>query len=152
MKCPNCGTTIREQSAKPKRPTDFERGEVMAVVAHYTVYHPRAVAPSETSKEYRAVLARLREGMTVEAAKAAIDGMHRTPHNMGINERGQKYLGLELCFRSMDQVVRFIEAPMTPAPMTTKTNTTALALSARQQERERRRMELEMAQKKRIAE
>jgi hypothetical protein len=41
--------------------------------------------------------------------QAAIDGCHRTPHNLGENDRGQTYLALELITRTGDQVARFAE-------------------------------------------
>lgn len=84
--------------------------DVTAVVEHYRTYHPRAMPRiSLQSKEVRAIHRRLDEGYSVEDLCAAIDGMHRTPHNLGVNERGQKYLGLELCMRSASQVDRFAQ-------------------------------------------
>jgi len=44
----------------------------------------------------------------------AIDGCHKTPHNLGDNDRNQKFLGLELIMRSSDQVIRFLENAKNP--------------------------------------
>jgi hypothetical protein len=89
--------------------------EIRKVFAHYRLYHPRAVPnPKSTSKEWRAIRARLSEGYSAEALCQAIDGCHKTPHNLGANERGAKYLGLELICRNSDQVTRFVEANENP--------------------------------------
>jgi hypothetical protein len=82
----------------------------MEVFRHYRTYHPRSYPnPQPDSKEWKAIRSRLKEGYDVATLKAAIDGCHRTPHNMGQNERGQKYLGLELIMRNGGQVARFSE-------------------------------------------
>lgn len=82
--------------------------EIIEVFDHYRTKHPRSHPnPKPTSREWRAIKARLDEGHAVEQLKRAIDGMHLTPHNLGQNERGQQYLGLELCMRNADQVERF---------------------------------------------
>ncbi len=89
-----------------------KRDDILAVFAHYRQRHPRShPSPASKSREWRAIKARLDEGHSVEQLCEAIDGMHRTPHNLGDNERGQKYLALELCMRSASQVQRFAEAP-----------------------------------------
>jgi hypothetical protein len=84
--------------------------QVRQVFAHYRKHHPRAhTNPKSDSKEWKSVKARLAEGIAVERLCLAIDGMHQTPHNLGENERGQQYLGLELCMRNASQVERFAE-------------------------------------------
>ena len=82
---------------------------------HYRTYHPTTLPKLRSgAKEYKAVRARLEEGHTVADLCEAIDGCHKTPHNLGANERGSKYLGLELICRTSDQVTRFIEANRNP--------------------------------------
>lgn len=62
------------------------------------------------SKERRkAVQARLDDGYAVEKLKDAVLGCSKTAHNMGQNERGEKYIDLELICRTAAQVDRFIE-------------------------------------------
>jgi hypothetical protein len=82
--------------------------EARQVCDHYRTYHPKAHTTAK-SKEWRSVQARLAEGFTAEDLIEAIDGAHLTPYNLGANDRGQKYLGLELILRTGDQVTRFIE-------------------------------------------
>ena len=87
----------------------------LAVFAHYRTHHPRShPKPSSKSKEWRAIAERLREGYSVDDLCAAIDGCHLTPHNLGENDRGQKYLGLELIMRTGSQVDRFAETARSP--------------------------------------
>jgi hypothetical protein len=84
--------------------------EVELVFDHYRTYHPDAVKnPKPASREWKAIKSRLAEGSDVATLCKAIDGCHKTPHNLGDNDRGQKYLGLELIMRSGDQVTRFCE-------------------------------------------
>jgi hypothetical protein len=85
--------------------------EVRAVFDRYREYHPRAHRnPKSSSKEWKRIVDRLGEGYSVQDLCDAIDGMHRTPHNLGMNERNQQYLALELCMRTGDHVTRFGEA------------------------------------------
>lgn len=67
--------------------------------------HPDAKA---VAKRRKAVAARLKEGYTVEQLKAAIDGCSKTPHNMGQNDRHERYDDLELICRDGAHVERFL--------------------------------------------
>lgn len=101
-------------AAKPEPPL---AGAVREVIGHYRTYHPQALKrPRSDSKEWRLVAARLREGYTVEQLCAAVDGCHMTPHNLGQNDRGTKYLGLGLIMRDGDQVTRFMETAQEGGP------------------------------------
>lgn len=50
----------------------------------------------------------LKLGYTVENLKAAILGCSLTPHNIGQNDRNQRYDGLHIIFKDADQIDRFI--------------------------------------------
>lgn len=83
---------------------------IRSVFEYYRRAHPRShKKPQSKSKEWKAIKERMDEGSTVEDLCHAIDGCHRTPHNVGQNDRNQTYLGLELIMRSSDQVTRFGE-------------------------------------------
>ena len=83
--------------------------DVLAVFAHYRTYHPRAFKnPKSTSKEWKAIKARLAEGSTVDDLCLAIDGCHRSPWHQGRNDRKTKYDSLELITRSGSKVIEFI--------------------------------------------
>lgn len=98
---------------------------VNAVFEQYRDFHPRFVGGA---KEEKLIHARLADGFTVDDLRAAVRGIHLTPHNLGMNERGQKYLGLALCMRDASQVTRFMETTEVPKAMTAKNRTTAQAL------------------------
>lgn len=61
-------------------------------------------------KRKAAIEARLRDGFSVEDLKAAINGCRKTPHNMGDNDRGQKFNDIELICRNAPNVERFMNA------------------------------------------
>lgn len=66
---------------------------------------PRSVLDDKRRKVIRVAL---QAGHTVEDLRRAILGCSLTPHNMGQNDRGQKYNGIELILRNADQIDRFI--------------------------------------------
>ncbi|AVR10283.1 hypothetical protein [Burkholderia thailandensis] len=59
-------------------------------------------------KRRKAIRGALGMGYSPAELCKAIRGCSLTPHNMGQNDRGQKYNGVELIFRSADQIDRFI--------------------------------------------
>lgn len=63
------------------------------------------------SKREAIIRKSLKLGYTPEDLRAAIDGCRRTPHNMGLNDRGSKYNGLDLILRDADHIDRFIATP-----------------------------------------
>lgn len=92
--------------------------QVCKVFDHYRTHHPKAhKSPQRASKEWKAIAARLSEGSSVDELCEAIDGCHKTPHNLGQNDRQQAYLGLELIMRNGDQVARFMEANARAGPV-----------------------------------
>ncbi len=50
----------------------------------------------------------LKAGYTPEQLCDAISGCSMTPHNIGLNDRGQRFDGLDLILRNADQIDRFI--------------------------------------------
>ena len=67
--------------------------------------HPKA----QLDKKRRAVICNaLAWGYSLDVLKQAISGCAKTPHNMGFNDRNQRYDGLELILRSADQIDRFV--------------------------------------------
>lgn len=59
------------------------------------------------SKRRKAVEARLADGYTVDDLRRAIEGCSQTPHNMGQNDRSERYDDLELICRDAAHVDRF---------------------------------------------
>ncbi len=59
----------------------------------------------------------LKIGYAVNDLKTAILGCSYTPHNMGDNDRGQRYDGLHVIFKNADQIDRFIHNAMNQESM-----------------------------------
>jgi hypothetical protein len=98
--------------------------DVIAVFDAYRKHHPRAFAkPVPTSKEWRAIAARLREGFTVDDLVEAIEGCHVSPFHCGENDRQTPYQSLSLIVRDGSQVNNFIElARKGPTPVLSEKN------------------------------
>ena len=60
------------------------------------------------AKREKAIKNALSLGYTIDDLKAAIVGCSKTPHNMGQNDRGEKYDSIDLIFRDADHIDRFI--------------------------------------------
>lgn len=73
--------------------------------------HPQAKLDDKRKK----IIKRAFEtGYSVDECKAAILGCSLTPHNMGQNDRGEKYDGIDLIFRDADHIDRFIKNSKQP--------------------------------------
>jgi hypothetical protein len=110
-------TEAEPEATKARRPNKPDSvTNIWAVYKHY--YHAqhrpmcRRLKPS--TKTWRAVAARLRDGWTVEELCKAIDGYHLSPFHQGQNETGTKYLDLELFMRSEEKVQKGIEMAENP--------------------------------------
>ncbi|WP_454677479.1 hypothetical protein [Achromobacter marplatensis] len=66
---------------------------------------PRSVLDEKRRKVIRRAL---KEGHSADDLRRAIRGCSKTPHNMGQNDRREKYNGIDLILRSADQIDRFI--------------------------------------------
>ena len=81
-----------------------------AVYDHWRSYHQRSADRLDPgSAEYKRIRAALKTGRTVDDCCEAIDGYHRSPFHTGVNDKGQKYLGLGLIFRDSDHITKGIE-------------------------------------------
>ena len=82
-----------------------------------TFQHPQAVLDP---KRQRLIRQALRCGYSVAQLCDAISGCSQTPHNMGDNDRGQRYDGLHIILRDSDQIERFMRhhhnPPQPPSP------------------------------------
>lgn len=95
----------------PKRSTrksPVPPADVALVMEHYkAVYHPTS-RPGDRERDL--ILARLKEGYSVNDLLKAVDGCHVSPFHCGENERGMKYQSLGLIVRDSKHVVEFMEA------------------------------------------
>jgi hypothetical protein len=76
-----------------------------------TLEHPQA----KLDKKRKATIVNaLRAGYTPEQLSEAIQGCAVTPHNMGKNDRAQRYDGLGVIFKDADNIDRFIRNAHSP--------------------------------------
>jgi len=91
--------------------------------------HPNA---NLDHKRKKLISKALNFGYDVEQLCHAIAGCSNTPHNVGDNDRGQRYDGLHIILRDADQIDRFIHNyeypphPLTEADRRTKANVQTL--------------------------
>ncbi len=70
-----------------------------------TLNHSQALLDA---KRQRLISQALQRGYSVAQLCDAISGCAKTPHNMGDNDRGQRYDGLHVILRDSDQIERFM--------------------------------------------
>jgi len=97
--------------APPDTPSTNHAAETTRVIAHYLTLHPQA-RPGK--RDRKLIGARLEEGWTAEKLCAAINGYHRSPFHLGDNDRGRKFLNLDLVCRDSAHVQAGIEMPLHP--------------------------------------
>jgi len=94
--------------------------EIQTVWTAYREYHPRLPGTLKSNrKEYRLVKARLEDFSTADLIQA-IHGYHASPFHNGDNDKGRKYLNLQLICRDIEHVARGIE--MAEQPERTKSD------------------------------
>jgi len=91
-----------------KKPEKF-KAELLEIFGYWKEAWGKNEQAKLTPKRKKAVLARLKEGYTVDQIKLAIYGCSVTPHNNGTDPKGDGriYDCLELICRSGDNVERF---------------------------------------------
>lgn len=72
--------------------------------------HPRAVFDA---KRQRRIIARLKDGFTLEELCAVARGVCHSPFHMGENDTKTKYDGIDTIYRDAEQVEKFIELSKT---------------------------------------
>jgi hypothetical protein len=108
------GKEGKESSSAAVAATEPSHGQILEVFSHYRGYHPRShPKPVPTSKEWKLIEARLKEGYTVADLCAAIDGCHKSPFHLGENDTGKRYTNLDLIVRDSSHVNDFIEIAST---------------------------------------
>ncbi len=105
-------TQIEEETLSANLPTGEESEKpdspARQVFDHWRAAMGKTAAAKMDSKRAGAVRARLHDGYTVDDLKRAVDGCKATPHNMGQNDRGEKYDDLGLICRDAAHVDRFM--------------------------------------------
>lgn len=85
----------------------------MKIFFHWqqVMHHPQAKLDKSRQQWISGALGM---GYDALALCTAIDGCSRTPHNIGQNEKGERYDGLHVIFKSADQIDRFIHNAKNP--------------------------------------
>lgn len=93
--------------------------------------HPRA---NLDDKRKALIRKHLKSGYSADDLKSAIVGCSNTPHNMGDNDRGQKYDSIELILRDSGQIDRFMgnsaSKPISRTPSGNRLNRNMAAANA----------------------
>lgn len=91
----------------PESPGGPKQDPVQELFAYWqeVMQSPRSVLDDKRRKAIRTAL---KNGHSPDDLRRAIRGCSKTPHNMGQNDRREKYNGIELILRSADQIDRFI--------------------------------------------
>ncbi|MBN9287582.1 MAG: hypothetical protein BGO43_04150 [Gammaproteobacteria bacterium 39-13] len=84
-----------------------------------TMKHPNAKLDKNRTKLIREAL---KLGYSIEELCQAISGCAITPHNIGLNDKGQRYDGLHIILRNADQIDRFISNFLHPPRQKTKSD------------------------------
>lgn len=102
---------ITSNSIEENTPNLKKDGSNMSVIQNIfdvwkdTLNHPTA----KLDKKRKFIISNaLKMGYTLEQLCEAIKGCLQTPHNMGCNDRGQRYDGLGVIFKDADNIDRFI--------------------------------------------
>ena len=116
--------------------------ELEQIAEHYRSHKTTSKHWRMKKGERELVLARLKDGYTVEAIKMAIDGMHMTDWNIGKNPEGTMYLDLYYAL-SEDKIDKRIR--------TAETRARHLESDLKRREAERIQRELDELARKRAA-
>lgn len=111
----NCNIAAQAQQVNEKAKM------VDQIFSHWkiTMDHPKAQLDT---KRKALITKALIAGYSEQAICEAISGCAKTPHNMGDNERGQRYDGLHIILRDADQIDRFIGNYHAPPRRITKSD------------------------------
>lgn len=113
--------TERETSNIVALPRPIEKNKPEQIIFEHwkaTMNHPKAKLDS---KRKRLILEAIKLGYDYEQLCEAISGCALTPHNIGMNDNGQRYDGLHVILRNADQIDRFIRNYYEPPQQLNKT-------------------------------
>ena len=120
------GNIEKEKQAKEKvlnHKTENLNESILEIFEFWktTLNHPNAQLDKKRTICIRQALSL---GFNVSQLQEAIVGCSQTPHNLGHNERGERYDGLHVIFKSSDNIERFIRNCHNPptAPSAAKIN------------------------------
>jgi hypothetical protein len=106
-----------EKRNTPHSPPPGGEGPADQIHAHYVqtlkAIRPRRRPPRLSPKDRKRIEEHLRSGLTVDDLKRAVEGLMRSPHHLGENDRHTEYLELEYALRKPGQMAALVpeEAP-----------------------------------------
>lgn len=121
---------IKDLSSQPT--ADPLRANLVDIFEFWKSTMEKTGATKLDSKRKSKIEQRLKDGYTVEQIKQAIVNCSKTPHNMGHNDRGQKYNDIELICRDAANLERFIESKPETAGQQTQHDDTSWGQSMAQ--------------------
>lgn len=104
------GNIQKEKQAKEKVSVCKNENINQAIVEIFEFWKTKLQHPSAKldDKRRRCIRSALAMGFSVTQLQEAITGCSQTPHNLGHNERGERYDGLHVIFKNSDNIDRFI--------------------------------------------
>lgn len=108
----NAGLPVDNSEVTTKQPAkaDKPKNDVAEIFDYWCSVMNKSAATKLDKKREKAIKDRLKDGYPVEYIKTAIEKCSRTPHNMGVNDNGQKYNDITLICRSAAHIERFYES------------------------------------------
>lgn len=120
------GKALANQEQNQEQKQEGDRDVVVEIFDYWkrTMGSPRSKLDDTRRKSIKAALAM---GYSPGDLCRAIRGCSLTPHNMGQNERGQRYDGIVLILRNADQIDRFIANDANPPRVNLKLDLAAIS-------------------------
>lgn len=116
-KSKNESDSDNKSDSKNKTPVSAKaNNSVFEIFSYWKEVMKKTNQAKLTKERDKLIKARLDEGYTVDQIKMAIYGCSVTPHNMGQNENGKRYDGIELICRSGSHVERFANNAQSSQP------------------------------------
>lgn len=133
-----CTVILTQEEAPPEQApqkklllklTEDNKRDIWHVFLHWCQVMGKDKRKSPCDKKRTQAIHNALKLFSVEDCKLAIDGCAKTPHNMGIRPDGSPggivYNGVELIFRTADNIERFIETARSPLVQPTQKGTSS---------------------------
>lgn len=112
-----CAEDPAADAAAPEdddEPGDASQADVIQDVFAYWQRRMNTPRSKLDDKRKKTIKVALKMGYTKRDLCRAIQGCSLTPHNQGVNDRGEKYLGLHVCLKDADNIDRFMANSKAP--------------------------------------
>ncbi len=103
--------TTNQELETNKEPMSSKPDTVVEIFDYWKEVMQKKANTTLSTKRKTKIKQRLKDGYSIEEIKQAIFNCSNTPHNMGINDRNQKFDDIELICRSAENLERFRDNP-----------------------------------------